>query len=202
MYQPKHFQTDRPELVARLMREHGFATLVSFPDGQATADAVPLLYEGDGTGGKLVGHVAFANPLRKSIRAGERALAIFNGPHCYVSPTLYVTGDQVPTWNYAVVHAHGNFRAIDDEARAESVLRELSDKYESPRPNPWRFEIPDWGRGKLLARIAVFEIAIERIDAKFKLSQNRDPADRESVLRAFNASADPSERDVARWMES
>ena len=116
MYLPKHFEQHDRAALAALMREHPLATLVTLQDGQATADHIPLLYDSDdGEFGTLRGHVARANPLWKAA-AGSRVLAVFNGVEAYISPSWYAskatTHKVVPTWNYAVVHAHGALRSV------------------------------------------------------------------------------------------
>src|SRR5688572_2480299 len=114
MYVPKHFSESDPETLTGIVAAYGFATLVTDVDGAPSATHVPLLLEGNcAPGGRLVGHVARANPHWRSFD-GRTALAIFHGPHGYVSPRWYATSPAVPTWNYAAVHAYGAPRVIDD----------------------------------------------------------------------------------------
>ena len=146
------------------------------------------------------GHVARANPVWK---AGEgEALAIFLGPHAYVSPSWYPskaeTGKAVPTWNYITVHAKGRIRWIQDADWLRAHVTALSDAHESPRPEPWKVgDAPESYIDALLRAIVGFELEITQLDGKYKLTQNRDAADREAVRDAY---AREGRDDMARLM--
>ena len=190
MYLPRHFeQRDRAALHA-LMREHPLAALVtSGPDG-LTADHVPLELDATaGEHGMLVGHVARANPLWQSV-AGKPVLAIFRGPQAYVSPSWYPskagTHKVVPTWNYAVVHAHGVLEAVDDAPWLRELVGRLTDRHEAPRPAPWSVgDAPADYVQTMLRAIVGIRIPIERLVGKWKVSQNRSQADREGVAQGL-----------------
>jgi transcriptional regulator len=190
MYLPPHFeQHDRVALQA-LMREHPLAALVtSGPDG-LTADHVPLEFDATaGEHGTLVGHVARANPLWQSA-AGKPVLAIFRGPQAYVSPSWYPskasTHKVVPTWNYAVVHAHGVLEAVDDAPWLRELVGRLTDRHEAPRPAPWSVnDAPADYVQTMLRAIVGIRIPIERLVGKWKVSQNRSQADREGVAQGL-----------------
>ena len=190
MYLPPHFeQQDRVALQA-LMREHPLAALVtSGPDG-LTADHVPLDFDATaGEHGTLVGHVARANPLWQSA-AGKPVLAIFRGPQAYVSPSWYPskagTHKVVPTWNYAVVHAHGVLEAVDDAPWLRELVGRLTDRHEAPRPAPWSVgDAPADYVQQMLRAIVGIRIPIERLVGKWKVSQNRSQADREGVAQGL-----------------
>jgi len=193
MYLPPHFeQQDRVALQA-LMREHPLAALVtSGPDG-LNADHVPLEFDATaGEHGTLVGHVARANPLWQSA-AGKPVLAIFRGPQAYVSPSWYPskagTHKVVPTWNYAVVHAHGVLEAVDDAPWLRELVGRLTDRHEAPRPAPWSVgDAPaDYVQAMLRAIVGI-RIPIERLVGKWKVSQNRSQADREGVAQGLGDS--------------
>jgi len=190
MYLPPYFeQQDRVALQA-LMREHPLAALVtSGPDG-LTADHVPLEFDATaGEHGTLVGHVARANPLWQSA-AGKPVLAIFRGPQAYVSPSWYPskagTHKVVPTWNYAVVHAHGVLEAVDDAPWLRELVGRLTDRHEAPRPAPWSVgDAPaDYVQAMLRAMVGI-RIPIQRLVGKWKVSQNRSQADREGVAQGL-----------------
>jgi transcriptional regulator len=193
MYLPPHFeQQDRVALQA-LMREHPLAALVtSGPDG-LTADHVPLEFDATaGEHGTLVGHVARANPLWQSA-AGKPVLAIFRGPQAYVSPSWYPskagTHKVVPTWNYAVVHAHGVLEAVDDAPWLRELVGRLTDRHEAPRPAPWSVgDAPADYVQTMLRAIVGIRIPIERLVGKWKVSQNRSQADREGVAQGLGDS--------------
>ena len=190
MYLPPHFeQQDRVALQA-LMREHPLAALVaSGPDG-LTADHVPLEFDATaGEHGTLVGHVARANPLWQAA-AGKPVLAIFRGPQAYVSPSWYPskagTHKVVPTWNYAVVHAHGVLEAVDNAPWLRELVGRLTDRHEAPRPAPWSVgDAPADYVQTMLRAIVGIRIPIERLVGKWKVSQNRSQADREGVAQGL-----------------
>lgn len=194
MYVPDHFREDRPDVLAAAMRDIGFATLVT---EALNANHLPMLLQD----GMLRGHVARANPVWK---AGEgTALAIFLGPHAYVSPNWYPskaeTGKAVPTWNYITVHARGPIRWIQDADWLKSHVTALSSHHESPRPEPWTIDdAPASYIDGLVRAIVGFELTIESLEGKYKLSQNRPEADQQGVREAF---AREGRDDIARLMK-
>lgn len=194
MYVPDHFREDRPEVLQEAVRRIGFATLVTQDLG---ANHLPMLLEGN----VLVGHVARANPVWK---AGEgAALAVFLGPHAYVSPNWYPskaeTGKAVPTWNYITVHARGAIRWVQDPDWLRAHVTALSQAHEFGRPEPWAVaDAPGSYIDTMLRGIVGFELAIETLEGKYKLSQNRDAADRAGVSEAFEREG---RDDIARLMD-
>jgi transcriptional regulator len=177
MYVPDHFREDRPEVLQDAMRRIGFATLVT---QGLEANHLPMLLQD----GMLRGHVARANPVWKA-GAGE-ALAIFLGPHAYVSPSWYPgkaeTGKAVPTWNYLTVHARGAIRWIQDADWLRAHVTALSAAHETGRAEPWAItDAPASHVDGLLRAIVGFELTIAKLEGKWKLSQNRDAADRTGV---------------------
>lgn len=198
-YVPGHFRIEDRAMLEAFVARHGFATLVSTGGGGLWASHVPLLLEGDGQGGsRLVGHMARANGHWRELEAAAGVLAIFEGPHAYVSPTWYVHQPSVPTWNYAVVHARGKARLLPP-ADLPAVLDRLSRTYEDGRPSPWRMQdLPRDYTGKLLEAIVGFEIAVESLEGKFKLSQNRRPEDIEGVASALEQGGEKALADLMR----
>jgi transcriptional regulator len=197
MYVPEAFHETDPDAVRALITEYPLATLVTHAaDGTLTADHIPFLLDGSrGTHGCLVGHVARANPLW---RTPGPALAIFTGPDAYVSPNWYPSkqehGSVVPTWNYAVAHAHGTLRTVDDPGVLLGIVGALTRRHEArvaarSGAEPWRVEDapPDY-IARMLRAIVGIELEIERLDAKSKLSQNRSEADRAGVVVGLRAS--------------
>src|SRR4051794_31500014 len=185
MYVPEMFREDRTDVLQAAVRRIGFATLVT--EG-LDANHLPMLLQ-DGEGGHVLrGHVARANPVWK---AGEgAALAIFLGPHAYVSPSWYPskleTGKAVPTWNYIAVHARGPLRWVQDADWLRANVTALSNAHEAPRAEPWAVsDAPASYVEALLRAIVGFELTIESLTGKYKLSQNRDAADRAGVRDAF-----------------
>ncbi|MEY4965816.1 MAG: hypothetical protein RL274_1399 [Pseudomonadota bacterium] len=177
MYVPDHFREDRADVLRQAMQRIGFATLVT---QGLQANHLPMLLEG----GVLRGHVARANPVWKD--GDGEALAIFLGPHAYVSPNWYPsktqTGKAVPTWNYLTVHARGVIRWVQDAEWLRAHVTALSDAHEAPREEPWKVsDAPSSYVDGLLRAIVGFEFSITSLDGKWKLSQNRDAADRAGV---------------------
>lgn len=199
MYVPSHFaENDRARLID-LMRRNSFALLISSHEDRPFATHLPLLYRPEpGEHGCLLGHVAKANPHWQAL-ADHPVLVVFQGPHSYVSPSWY--GEPgVPTWNYAAVHVYGRVRLIEDRDEFRELLRALTAVYEAGSAEPWRMEQAGDLPERMMGGIVGFEIEITEIQGKFKLSQNRGPADRDSVVRHLSESADETARATARLM--
>ncbi|MEW6706247.1 MAG: FMN-binding negative transcriptional regulator [Pseudomonadota bacterium] len=185
MYQPSHFQITEPALLQALMAEHPLGTWVTQRDGGFTADHIPFLY--DAGRGVLLGHVARANPVWQ---AAGPSLVVFQGPQAYISPSWYpgkqAHGKVVPTWNYAVVHVHGTARAFDDKPSLLALLQRLTETHERAQAAPWSVsDAPADYIDQLLGAIVGIEIAVQRIEGKWKMSQNRPAADRAGVVAAL-----------------
>ena len=136
----------------------------------------------------LLGHMARANPQWQAFDGSGHALAIFHGPHAYVSPSWYAEpATAVPTWNYAVAHVHGRVELMRDTAETRALLEEMIARYEAGRAQPWRLQLEGRALQAMLDAIVGFRLAVERIDVKLKLSQNRSVADRERVTAALRA---------------
>ena len=194
MYVPDHFREDRPEVLHDAVRRIGFATLVT---QGLEANHLPMLLQD----GVLRGHVARANPVWKA-GPGD-ALAIFLGPHAYVSPSWYPskaeTGKAVPTWNYIAVHARGRMRWIDDAEWLRAHVGQLSATHEAGRDVPWMIsDAPAGYIDSMLRGIVGFELSIQMLEGKWKLSQNRDEADRAGTREGLRRDG---REDVARLMD-
>jgi transcriptional regulator len=200
MYVPKVFAVEDLPQLHDFMEEFNFAAMVTQRDGELTASHIPFLLDRSVEPfGVLRAHIAIRNPQLKDIQSGARALVIFQGPHTYISPSWYVKPENVPTWNYTVVHAYGVPKILDREALI-ALLKSLTGKHERPLERPWDFDPNGAWIQKLLTEIAGFEIRIEKLEGKFKLNQNRTPADREGVIKKLSASEDPAQRAVASLM--
>lgn len=205
MYLPPAFREDRIEVLHTAIRELAFASLVTHgPDG-LDASHIPLhLLPQPGPLGTLIGHVARANPQWREARSLP-ALAIFLGPHAYVSPDWYpnkqATGADVPTWNYIAVHVHGTLERIDDPAAVRDMLERLTDQHEAARPRPWHVsDAPADTIDQQQRHIVGLRLTITRLEGKWKLSQNRNAADREGARAGLAASIHARERAVADAM--
>ena len=201
LYTPGLFQVDDRAAIARLMHDHPFATLITPAVPEPVISHVPLLLvPGCEPHGMLVGHVARANPHWKSLQ-GVESIAVFHGPHAYVSPSWYAEpAKAVPTWNYAAIHAHGVAEPIENEVESRAVLDALVHRFEGYREKPWTFAMAPPQRDALVRSIVAFRLRIKRIDAKFKLSQNRPADDRNRVMAALDAEGHPESAATAAWM--
>lgn len=207
MYVPTAFQVTDPDRLAQFMAEHSFATVITQHDAVPFASHLPLLYEREsGTHGTLVGHLAKANPQWQDAANqsdGIPVLAIFHGPHTYISPTWYGEPNTVPTWNYVAVHATGRLQLIQDNQRLLQLLTTTVNNYEASQPKPWQIEDQDPSFiEKLLGGIVGFEIAIERLEGKWKLNQNQSAQRRERVIEVLGQSGRNEDQQVAELMGS
>jgi transcriptional regulator len=196
MYIPPAFQQTDPMVLSEFMRRYSFALLLSNRAGELQASHLPLLYvRQPGGSGVLYGHLARANPHWRQL-AGE-VLAIFQGPHAYISPTWYDAEQVVPTWNYAAIHVTGNLSLIDDPMAAVDVLGRLVEFYEQDADSPWEFDPREDWLQRLAAAIVAFRIDVTSIEGKWKMSQNQPVERRLRVIAALAAHHDDNFRAVA-----
>ena len=193
MYRPARFDENDPERLHRIVREYPFATLVT----GMTANHLPMLLRANG---KIVGHMARANPQWKQMAEGQEVMMIFQGPHAYVSPSFYVEPENVPTWNYVAVHAYGAARLIHEPGELKELLEELIGVFEGQLPRPWKLDASEAFLAPRLAAIVGFEVTVARWEGKLKLNQNRLPQDRAAAAQALAERPDEMSREVARWM--
>jgi len=202
MYLPAQFEETRSEVLQALMREHPFATLVTASADGIVANHIPMEYDPEPAPfGRLVGHVARANPVWREV-AEHEALAIFQGPQAYISPAWYPSkqehGKVVPTWNYAVVHVRGPLRIIEEPQQLRAIVEKLTNHHEAGRPQPWQVTDapPDYIEPMLKAIVGI-EMSITKIVGKWKVSQNRSADDRVGVISGLTAQGDSNARAMA-----
>lgn len=191
MYTPASFREERLDVLHGLMAAHPLGALVRHGDDGLCADHVPFEIVAptpDAPFGMLRAHVARANPLWRA--AGRDCMVIFQGPHAYITPAWYAekqrSGKEVPTFNYAVVHAHGPLRAIDDTAWLLGLVERLTARHEAGQPAPWQVaDAPADYIGKLLKAIVGIEIPLTRITGKWKLGQNHSMQDQASMAHGL-----------------
>lgn len=198
VYTPTHFDETDVVRLHTLIRAHNFATLICAQQGEIAVSHLPLLL--DAKRGVLRGHMARANSQWRMFSPEHDVLTIFQGPHHYISPRWYVSHPSVPTWNYAVVHAHGRAHIIDGGVELEGLVRDLAEYHEAGEAQPWVMDLPREYQAKMLAAIVGFEIRITRLEGKFKLSQNRPAADRPLVIEALEQIGNDEARGVAALM--
>lgn len=198
MYTPRFNQVSDRDLLIEAMRNWSFAILVG-PEtaSQLVATHLPLLVKDEGSHGLLEGHFARANRHWQAL-AGHSVLAVFSGPHSYISPSNYVDPLSVPTWNYIAVHAYGTLELVEDDAAKDDLLAGLIQAHEPAYWEKWRAMPADFRRS-MLEEIVSFRIPIQRIEGKFKLSQNRDVIERGNVQAAC-AAGTADQQALAAWM--
>lgn len=202
MYVPRSFRVQDRATLAAFVHRYGFATLIT-PTGEGAAIShVPLLLEvGADDSWRLRGHLARANPHWRALGAAP-ATAIFHGPHSYISPGWYIDSDEVPTWNYAVVHATGPVSLFEERDELEAFVEQLVATYEPAYGNAWSRELTPAYRERQLQHIVGFEIEVVEIEGKFKLGQNRSAADQESMRAALASQPDADSRALAAFIDS
>jgi transcriptional regulator len=185
MYIPAAFAERDLTRLHDFIERHSFGLLVSQVDALPFATHLPFLLDRTaGPQGALVGHVARANPQWREA-AGQTVLAIFSGPHAYISPTWYEAEQVVPTWNYTAVHTYGRIQIIEDKDALLEIVQKTVRLYESAMPQPWSFDSSGTFAERMLAQIVGFRIEIDKIEGKWKLNQNQPVERREKVIQAL-----------------
>lgn len=206
MYTPKSFAVTDPAVLHDFMQTNNFAALVSqdVEDGGLVATHLPLMLHPErGTHGMLIGHMARANDQWKHLSSEREVLMIFQGPHTYISASWYEQRLNVPTWNYAVVHAYGTPRLIEDAEELLPMLHELAGHHEAGFEQPWSMANVEGDEKFMksnLGAIVGLEVCITRLEGKFKMSQNRTQTDQTRVVAALTASDYPPDQAVAAVM--
>ena len=199
MYLPERFRVDDNALLHDFIQRYSFATIITNAGGQTLISHAPVTLDRTvGAHGLLRAHIAAANPQVQHVSTGVEAIALFQGPHGYVSPRWYAGKLEVPTWNYTAVYAAGPLRELAGDGDKLALLQQLA--LDNEGPDGWTFDNnAQWIRA-MLRHIVAFEIPIARLNGKFKLSQNKGTKDRDNVATLFAESANPSLRDLARYM--
>src|SRR5579864_1840500 len=192
-------QGDRTTILA-FMRANPFAILISNADGIPAATHLPLLVEEAEDQVIVRGHMARANTHWKSMKDGEESLVVFHGPHAYISPSLYEIRESVPTWNYAAVHVYGEPALFSDEQCLKATLHQMINTFESSYMAQWS-DLSDDYQSRMMKHIVGFEIKAKRLEAKFKLSQNRTKGEQARVIQSLNQSQDSNISGVAELMQ-
>jgi transcriptional regulator len=189
MYIPEHFRVrDHADAMA-FMRANPFTILISQSDEGPFATHLPVIIREEGDRLLIRGHVAKANPHWKYLEQQPTCLVIFHGPHAYVSPANYNTRETVPTWNYGAIHVYGNARTFADSGELLGVLHELIPMFEAAYADQWA-TLSEAYRTRMLSHIVGFEISVSRIEAKFKLSQNRAKDEQQNIIDSLSRASD------------
>jgi transcriptional regulator len=192
VYIPEAFREERPEVLRAFIQRHPLGAMICATADGLTANHIPMMLSGGDSNLVLRGHVARANAVWKSVAPDTPVLVIFGGANHYITPSWYPAkrehGKVVPTWNYAVVHAHGSVRFADEKGRSLEYVSELTNLQEASREAPWKVsDAPAPYIDSMLSAIVTFEIAVTRLVGKFKASQHRAEAERQSVVAALEA---------------
>lgn len=196
MYLPPHYREMRLDVLHQLMRDYPFATLVTLGADGLEANHIPLLLDPEPAPyGTLKGHFSRANPIWRDVSGDVDALAVFQGPQAYISPSWYPskqeTGKVVPTWNYAVVHASGPLHIIHDQKWLRAFINQLTDHFEAARPRPWKVsDAPLDYMNRQFGAIVGLEMRLNKLQGKWKLSQNKSLSDRHAVMTGLQESGD------------
>jgi transcriptional regulator len=199
VYIPATFAESDTAKLHEFIRLNSFGILASRGEGGPFASHLPLLLDAEaGPHGRILGHMARANPQWSDVR-GE-VMAIYSGPHAYVSPSWYNEAGTVPTWNYVAVHAYGSFHVIEERDGLLDILRRSVLTYESTRAEPWIFDDSASHVETMLKAIVGFRIEITRLEGKWKLSQNHSEERRRKVIQEMEACPDEHSQAIARMM--
>ena len=205
MYVPKPFEETREDVLHALIRAHPLGALVTAGTDGFDANHIPFLLKTGAAGTVLHAHVARANPVWRTLESQPRVLVIFQGMEAFITPSWYETkketGKMVPTWNYAVVHAHGSVRLHPEPEWLRRHVGELTHSQEAGRTEPWKVEdAPAEFIDKLVGAIVGVVITVERLAGKWKLSQNQVPRDRAGVVAGLAAEDGDDARAMSEWI--
>lgn len=204
MYLPSYFSQKDEARLKKLIKQNGFVTILSFPKNEKPyINHLPIIFSNKpGEENILIGHMAKRNPQWMHFNENPESTIIVQGGQTYITPRWYKSGRDVPTWNYAVAHLHGKIELVEKFQSQVETLNQLSNFYESLSPKPWEFELPDDLNNESALRSAIisFKFKIEKIEAKFKLSQNRSPEDKAGIIEGLLERKDDMSRLVREMM--
>ncbi len=206
MHIPKKFRQEDTNKLIALIKDFPFATLIGSNESGAQVMHLPLLIKNeDGQSYSLNGHIAKVNPFWQQIKQGDKVVAVFHGPNCYISPNHYPTklehGKAVPTWNYVVVHAEGNIKFHHDKEWLYTHIDELSQQHEQKSEKPWSInDAPEDYIQKMLPAIVGIEISINNIEGQWKLSQNQPAKNQQGVIQGLMDTENPNAQAIAKMM--
>jgi len=199
VYIPEHFRNEDRATALAFMRANPFIILVSNTETGPFATHVPVIMRESADNLTIRGHVAKANPHWRYLQTDPQCLLIFHGPHAYISPSNYETREVVPTWNYGAVHVYGEARTYSAPEELLSMLHDLIPTFEAAYGEQWA-SLSEAYRQRMLSHIVGFEIAVTRLEAKFKLSQNRTQQEQQNIIASLGASPDTAISGTARLM--
>jgi transcriptional regulator len=207
MYTPKHFQELDEVKLLELIAQYPFASLITHSDSGIEANHIPFYIQENNESKVLLGHIAKANPLWKSIQEGSEALVIFNGPNCYISPNYYPSkqenGRAVPTWNYMTVHVKGRLHYFHSDEKKLAIVNQLTNLHEVHQDIPWTVnDAPSIYIEKMLSAIVGIEIEITDIVGKWKVSQNQSENNQQGVLAGLLSEVENNSQKMAEIIKN
>jgi transcriptional regulator len=199
MYIPAFNRVNDAAKVNAFIHANSFATLVTTGPEGSFASHLPFVYDESEGGGRLRCHMARANEQWRHIESNPEVLCVFLGPHSYISPSWYVAKVAVPTWNYAAVHVRGTAK-LEDDAFLRRVIEDTTAKYESGMPSPWKMPIPEDYIASMMRAIVGFSVQVTKLEAKFKLGQNRSMEDQMGALAGLEQSGSAQGLELAKFI--
>ena len=200
MYIPAHNRVEDRGTINAFIHAYGFATVITNRDNAPFASHLPILL--NESAGTLRSHMARANEQWRHFAPEREVLCIFHGPHAYITPSWYVQQHEVPTWNYAAVHVYGMPRIVDEHDALKQIVIDTTNKYEARMPQPFKLTLTDAEIDRMLRGIVGFEVEITRVEAKFKLGQNRSAEDREGTVRGLASSGHLPSMELAEFTKA
>ena len=201
MYTPIANQVHDREKIDAFIDAYGFATLITEKDGMPWASHLPVLLDKAGEGRRVLrSHMARANEQWQHFTPDREVLCIFHGPHAYITPSWYEMQHTVPTWNYAVVHVYGIASIVGKPGTLKQIVYDTMVKHESLLPNPWKIPLSEDEVDEMLRTVVGFSIEVTRVEAKFKLGQNRSKEDQAGMLRGLLASPESGSQELAKFI--
>ena len=200
MYIPSFNKFENQQEAIRFMQRYSFATIITVKDGVPTATHLPFITKQVEDKIILTSHFAKANPQSKDV-IDNNALVIFTEPHAYISPKHYEKAESVPTWNYLAVHAYGKCFLLEGEEEKTALLNDTILYYEAEYLKQWD-SLPDDFKRNMMKGIVAFEIVVDDLQAKKKLSQNKSQHERENIIKELNSAANSNEKDIADYMSA
>ncbi|WP_339146426.1 MULTISPECIES: FMN-binding negative transcriptional regulator [unclassified Sutcliffiella] len=201
MYIPKQFRKEDSAEIIEFIRSHSFGVLFSQHDGVPTVTHLPFIVssQDDGTI-TLLTHMAKANPHWRSLHS-QSGVAVFTGPHAYVSASWYEEENTVSTWNYISAHAHGNIEIIQEENSLKTILKEATDFYEKGFDAPWKLEDHEETVDSMLSGIVGVKMHVEKLEGKWKLNQHHSNVRKKRVIEQLKKQTPYDSKEIARLME-
>ncbi|MGA9385611.1 MAG: FMN-binding negative transcriptional regulator, partial [Candidatus Sulfotelmatobacter sp.] len=203
VYIPEYFRVRDHEDAIKFMRANPFAILISSTEAGPFATHLPIFVRANEGGEKIVlrGHVAKANPHWRYLEQQPQCLTIFHGPHSYISPSNYTLRESVPTWNYGAVHLYGKAQVFSSAEALQGILHELIQTFEPAYASQWA-SLDEAYRERMLRQIVGFEIEVTKMEAKFKLGQNRTREDQQNMIASLEKADDTAVSGLARLMKA